>query len=97
MLMNKRQLHQLRSFLVAAERLHFGEAADEMGISQSALSPQISGLEKALGVSLFDRTTRRVRLTSAGEVYREKSSAGWPASTRQRHEPKKPTLARAAS
>jgi DNA-binding transcriptional LysR family regulator len=63
-------VQQLEHFRILAERLHFGEAAEALGISQPALSDQIAKLERALGVPLFDRSGRRVRLTPAGEVYR---------------------------
>lgn len=60
----------LRNFLVVAEHLHFGQAAESIGTSQPALSQQIRALETALGVELFERAKRRVRLTAAGAIYR---------------------------
>lgn len=60
----------LRNFLVVAEQLHFGHAAELIGTSQPALSQQIRALETSLGVELFERAKRRVRLTAAGAIYR---------------------------
>jgi DNA-binding transcriptional LysR family regulator len=57
---------QLRSFVVLAEELSFTRAADRLHVAQQALSSQISRLEQALGLVLFERSTRRVSLTPAG-------------------------------
>ncbi|MFI7415613.1 LysR family transcriptional regulator [Streptomyces sp. NPDC049627] len=61
-------MHRLRLLLVLAEELHFGRAARRMFISQPAFSRQIRALEEHLGVSLVERSTRRVELTAAGEA-----------------------------
>ena len=61
-------LKQLRSFIAVANTLNFGRAARQLYLSQSALSIQIQNLETHLGVALFERNRRGVRLTAAGEA-----------------------------
>lgn len=57
----------LRAFVVTAQEGHFGQAADRLFISQQALSKRVARLEATLGVRLFERTSRSVELTAAGE------------------------------
>jgi DNA-binding transcriptional LysR family regulator len=66
-------LTQVRAFLVLADELHFGRAAERTGLSQPRVSRLISALEREAGGPLFDRTTRRVRLTPLGTRLRD----GW--------------------
>lgn len=61
-------LVRLRTFDVLSRTLHFGRAAERLGITQSAVSQQIAALERDLGAALLERIGRRVYLTSAGEV-----------------------------
>ena len=56
----------LRAFVAVARHLNFRVAAEELALTQSAVSRQIQALEQEIGVSLFLRHTRAVELTSAG-------------------------------
>jgi len=61
--------HELEAFLVLADNLHFARAASQIHLSPSALSRLLVRLEEELGVSLFERDTRQVSLTSEGESF----------------------------
>ena len=67
------ELRHLRCFIAVAEELHFARAAARLHIEQSPLSRIIKDLEYRLGVQLFERTTRRTRLTWAGKVLLEEA------------------------
>ncbi|WP_037914219.1 LysR family transcriptional regulator [Actinacidiphila yeochonensis] len=83
-------LAQVRAFTVTAERLHFGQAAAELFLTQQALSKRVARLEEALGRRLFERTGHGVELTPAGrrflEPARELVRAGEAAVEAARHE-----------
>ncbi|MEM7276088.1 MAG: LysR substrate-binding domain-containing protein [Actinomycetota bacterium] len=72
--MNKRadhvvNLRHIQTFLVVAEELHVGRAATRLHVAQPAVSQTIAALEKRLGLQLFDRSGRGIRLTAAGRAY----------------------------
>ncbi|WP_231942663.1 LysR substrate-binding domain-containing protein [Cupriavidus taiwanensis] len=67
-LRNLPPLGALRAFEAAARRASFKLAADELHVTPTAISHQIRALEESLGVRLFERQTRRVRLTAAGQL-----------------------------
>lgn len=62
------ETRELAYFVAVAEELHFGRAAQRLGIAQPALSRAIRRLERRLDVCLLVRTSRRVELTTSGQV-----------------------------
>lgn len=65
-------LHGVTAFLAVAEHKSFTAAADALGLTRSTLSAQITDLEARLGLRLFHRSTRHLRLTPAGQAYRDR-------------------------
>jgi DNA-binding transcriptional LysR family regulator len=63
------ELRHLRYFVAAAEALHFGRAAERLGIAPPTLTVQIQEIERRLSARLFARTKRSVALTPAGEIF----------------------------
>ncbi len=63
------ELRHLRYFIVIAEEQNFHSAAKRLNIAQSALSRRVKDLEAELGVALFERARKRIRLTPAGEHF----------------------------
>ena len=69
-------LNNLRAFEAVARRLSFSEAADELFVTQSAVSRQIKGLEEEIGAALFVRGTRHVEMTQSGQMLLRSVEAG---------------------
>jgi len=67
-------LDQIRYFLKLSDELHFWNTAEKLFITQSALSRQIKALEKEVGIQLFERSKRNVKLTEAGAFLKEQWS-----------------------
>jgi DNA-binding transcriptional LysR family regulator len=68
-------LYELQLFHLVAEHRNFTKAGRAAGLTQSAITRQIQGMEDRLGVTLFERTTRHVRLTVAGAALYARSGA----------------------
>src|SRR6185369_12544162 len=68
-------LYELQLFHLVAEHQNFTKAGRAAGLTHSAITRQIRGMEDRLGVSLFERTTRSVRLTAAGAALYARSGA----------------------
>ena len=65
------ELRQLEYFIAVASEMSFSRAAQRVHVVQSALSTSVSKLEKELGVELFDRSKQQIKLTPAGELFRD--------------------------
>lgn len=72
------RLQGMELFVEVARTLSFGRAAENLAIPKSTLSRQVAELERSVGLRLLSRTTRRVELTEAGQLYSSAASASWP-------------------
>ena len=79
------ELRQLEYFVVVAEELNFSRAAERLHMTQPPLSTQIRALETEVGAVLFERSTRKVRLTEAGESVLRQQPPPPVAAAGQRH------------
>ncbi|MDQ0779440.1 DNA-binding transcriptional LysR family regulator [Streptomyces aurantiacus] len=79
--MDTLETRELRYFMAVAEELHFGRAAERLGMAQPPLSRAIQQLERRLGVSLLARNRRGVSLTAAGEMLLHEGRAALAATT----------------
>jgi DNA-binding transcriptional LysR family regulator len=69
------ELRRLRYAVAVADELNFTRAAEKLGVSQQVLSEQVRRLEDELGLRIFDRTTRHVRVTSHGRTIVDEARA----------------------
>src|ERR1700742_2619313 len=68
-------IRQLRYVIAIARTKHFTHAAEQLGVAQPALSQAVAQREKQIGVSLFERSSRRVQLTSAGRLFVDRAES----------------------
>ncbi|WP_323873353.1 LysR family transcriptional regulator [Paenibacillus polymyxa] len=67
-------MRQLQYFIAVCEELHFTKASEKIGISQPTLSLQIKALEEELGMTLFDRAGKKIKMTDAGKLLLQHSA-----------------------
>ncbi|GAA2801868.1 LysR family transcriptional regulator [Saccharopolyspora taberi] len=67
--MDRLEIRELECFLALAEELHFGRAAERLHVSQGRVSQLLRALERRIGATLVERTSRRVRLTPLGQRF----------------------------
>ncbi|CAN5202196.1 LysR family transcriptional regulator [soil metagenome] len=67
------QLGHVRTFLMVADLRSFAKAAQRLGLARSTVTTQVQGLEEELGVSLINRTSRRISLTAEGERFHRRA------------------------
>ncbi|MGQ3481003.1 LysR family transcriptional regulator [Paenibacillus sp. TY11] len=70
----KTEIRQLQYFIAVCEELHFTKASEKIGISQPTLSLQIKALEEELGMTLFDRAGKKIKMTDAGKLLLQHSA-----------------------
>jgi DNA-binding transcriptional LysR family regulator len=75
------ELADVEAFLVLAEELHFGRTGERLHVSGARVSQRIQALERQVGAALFERTSRRVRLTSLGACLCEELRPAYEALT----------------
>lgn len=68
------KLNLINNFLIVSRMGSFAAASAHLGVDPSTISKSIQQLEAHLGLRLFTRTTRKLQLTAAGEIYRETCS-----------------------
>src|SRR5688572_7199212 len=73
---NQMDLNEISVFLKVVQAGSFTQAAAQLGIPNSTASARVSALERRLGVTLLQRTTRKLRLTEAGETYFRRAAQG---------------------
>jgi DNA-binding transcriptional LysR family regulator len=90
------ELRQLEYFVAVAEEMHFGRAAATLSIGQPAVSQQVARLERELGIRLFDRSGRALRLTPVGGRFLPEARAVLAAAERARGVAADPAIGRAS-